>query len=45
MTDLQHLEQRELLPAAERAALRAEFPDGAVTEPYVLAVVVAVTRA
>ncbi|MDH6124427.1 class I SAM-dependent methyltransferase [Kitasatospora sp. GP82] len=36
-------EQQEPALAAERAALLAEFPDGVVTEPYLLDVTVAVT--
>ncbi|GAA2231522.1 MULTISPECIES: class I SAM-dependent methyltransferase [Kitasatospora] len=38
-------EQREPVLTAERAALLAEFPDGTVTEPYVLELVVAATPA
>ncbi len=38
-------ERRAPVLAAERAALLAEFPDGQVTEPYLLRLTVALTRA
>jgi SAM-dependent methyltransferase len=36
-------ERRELVLAAERAALLAEFPDGWITDPFVLHLIVATT--